>query len=343
MKYRDLGSTGLRVSQLCLGTLIFGGWGVPDRRRCEKIIHRSLDAGIDLFDTGDLYSDGESEVFLGRALVGRRSGVAIATKLHASIRWDPNLDPSFTRWIIRECERSLERLGTDYVDIYQIHRPPASVPIDETIGALTDLVYQGKVRHLGASSSTPSQIVEAQWAAERGGKEQLATEQPPYSMLVRGVEAELLPLCEKYDIAVLARSPLAGGWLSGSWRKDRPGLTSSHAQRHPERYDLAMTPNQSKLEAADALGQLADESGITLIHMAVAFALQHPAVTSVIIGPGRLRHLEAYLAGITTELGADILDRIDEIVKPGTNFSWADAAYQPHALVSAAVRRRNQP
>jgi aryl-alcohol dehydrogenase-like predicted oxidoreductase len=343
MKYRNLGATGLKVSQLCLGTLMFGRWGVPDRRACERIIHRSLDAGIDLFDTGDLYSNGESETFLGGALVGRRSGVVIATKLHASIRWDPSLDPNFHRWIIRECERSLDRLGTDYIDIYQIHRPPASIPIDETIGALSDLVLQGKVRYLGASSSTPSQVVEAQWATDREGKQRLASEQPPYSMLVRGVEAELLPICEKYDVSVLARSPLAGGWLSGNWRKNRSGLTSSHAQRHPDRYNLSMASNKSKLEAADALGQLADESGLTLIQMALAFVLQHPAVTSVIIGPQSLPHLEAYLGGVTTTLGIATLDRIDEIVKPGTNFSWADAAYEPLALVSAGTRRRSQP
>ena len=340
MKYRYLGNTGVKVSELCLGAMMFGAWGNPDHDDSVRIIHSALDAGINFIDTADVYSAGESEEIVAKAIRGRRDRLVVATKVHGSMGRDPNMSGNSRRWIIEECDHSLRRLGTDYIDLYQIHRPDPHIDIDETLGALTDLVRQGKVRYLGSSTFPPSQIVEAQWAAERRNRERFVCEQPPYSMLVRGVEAEVLPTCQKYGMGVIPWSPLAGGWLSGKWRKGAEGLTSRRAERIPGRYDLSDPANQKKLDAADALAQLAEDSGMTLIHMALAFVLRHPAVTSAIIGPRTAEHLQSQLGAVDVELEPAVLDRIDEIVRPGTNFTWADAGYQPPAVGEPALRRR---
>ncbi|HLI52744.1 MAG TPA: aldo/keto reductase [Acidimicrobiales bacterium] len=342
MRYRHLGDTGVKVSTLCLGAMMFGAWGNPDHDDSIRIIHTALDAGINFIDTADVYSAGESETIVGKAVAGRRDRLVIATKVHGRMGEDPNMEGNSRRWIIQECENSLRRLGTDYIDLYQIHRPDPHIAIDETLGALSDLVRQGKVRYLGSSTFPPSQIVEAQWVAEKRGRERFVCEQPPYSLLVRGVEAEVLPVCQKYGMGVIPWSPLAGGWLSGRWRKGADDLTSRRASRIPARYDLSKPENQAKLEAATALGDLASEAGMTLIHMALAFVLQHPAVTSAIIGPRTAEHLESQLGATEVTLPADLLDRIDEIVKPGTNFSFADAGYEPPSI-SQPWRRRRAP
>jgi len=321
---------------------MFGAWGNPDHDDSIRIIHTALDAGINFIDTADVYSAGESETIVGKAVAGRRDRLVIATKVHGRMGEDPNMEGNSRRWIIQECENSLRRLGTDYIDLYQIHRPDPHIAIDETLGALSDLVRQGKVRYLGSSTFPPSQIVEAQWVAEKRGRERFVCEQPPYSLLVRGVEAEVLPVCQKYGMGVIPWSPLAGGWLSGRWRKGADDLTSRRASRIPARYDLSKPENQAKLEAATALGDLASEAGMTLIHMALAFVLQHPAVTSAIIGPRTADHLESQLGATEVTLPADLLDRIDEIVKPGTNFSFADAGYEPPSI-SQPWRRRRAP
>ncbi len=330
----------MKVSELCLGAMMFGAWGNPDHDDSVRIIHSALDAGVNFIDTADVYSAGESEEIVAKALHGRRDRVVLATKVHGQMGDDPNMAGNSRRWIIEECENSLRRLRTDHIDLYQIHRPDPHIDMDETLGALTDLVRQGKVRYLGSSTFPPSQIVEAQWVAERRQRERFVCEQPPYSMLVRGVEAEVLPVCQKYGMGVIPWSPLAGGWLSGKWRKGADGLTSRRAQRVPGRYDLSDPANQAKLEAADALGRLAEEAGMTLIHMALAFVLRHPAVTSAIIGPRTADHLESQLGAPDVRLEPAVLDRIDEIVKPGTNFARADAGYEPPSLTSAALRRR---
>ena len=342
MNYRNLGSTGVRVSPLCLGAMMFGGWGNPDHDDSIRIVHSALDAGINFIDTADVYSAGESEEIVGKALAGRRDSVVLATKVHGPMGSDPNEQGNSRRWIVQECENSLRRLGTDYIDLYQIHRPEPNTDIDETLGALTDLIRQGKVRYIGSSTFPASAIVEAQWTAERRQRERFVCEQPPYSMVVRGAEAEVLPTCLKYGMGVIPWSPLGGGWLSGRWREGADDLTSRRAQRIPQRYDLSIPSNQAKLEAATALGDLASEAGISLIHMALAFVIGHPAVTSAIIGPRTQAHLDSQIgaAGLTLEGG--ILDRIDQIVKPGTNFSWADAGYEPPAI-SQAWRRRRPP
>jgi aryl-alcohol dehydrogenase-like predicted oxidoreductase len=340
MELRTLGHTGVKVSPLCLGAMMFGAWGETDHDESIRIIHRALDAGINFVDTADVYSRGESEEIVGKALAGgRRDNVVLATKVHGTMGDDPNQFGNSRRWIIREVEDSLRRLGTDWIDLYQIHRPEDDTDIDETLGALTDLVRQGKVRYIGSSTFPASQIVEAQWTAERRGRERFVCEQPPYSALVRGIEADVLPTCLRHHMGVIVWSPLAGGWLSGKWRKDADDLTSRRSVMIPDRYDLSIPANQRKLDAADALAKLADEAGVTLIELALAFVLRHPAVTAAIIGPRTMEHLESQLTAADVELTADVLDRIDEIVPPGVNVNPADGGYENPALTPAALRR----
>jgi len=341
MEMRILGSTGVRVSPLCLGAMMFGAWGNTDHDESVRIIHQALDAGLNFIDTADVYSRGESEEIVGKALAaGRRENVVLATKAHASMGDDPNAQGNSRRWLIRECENSLRRLGTDHIDLYQIHRPDPTADIDETLGALTDLVRAGKICYAGSSTFPPAQIVEAQWTAQRRGRERFVCEQPPYSMLVRGVEAEVLPVCQQYGMGVIPWSPLAGGWLSGRYRKGSELPTSGRAQRIPQRFDMTLPGNQAKLEAADQLARLADEASLSLIQLALAFVTSHPAVTSAIIGPRTMEHLESQLAAADVVLEPAILDRIDEIVPPGTNLNPPDGGYQPPALTDPSLRRR---
>jgi aryl-alcohol dehydrogenase-like predicted oxidoreductase len=340
MQYRTLGRTGVKVSPLCLGAMMFGGWGNSDHEDSIRIIHRALDAGINFIDTADVYSRGESEEIVGQALAGgRRDNVVLATKVHGSMGDDPNEFGNTRRWIIREVENSLRRLKTDWIDLYQIHRPEQDTDIEETLGALSDLVHAGKVRYIGSSTFPASQIVEAQWAARRRGLERFVCEQPPYSMLIRAVEADVLPTCQRHGMGVIPWSPLAGGWLSGKWRLGAEDLSSRRSAMLPARYDLSLPGNQRKLEAADALGKLADEAGITLIQMALAFVIRHPAVTAAIIGPRTMDHLESQLPAADTTLPDDVLDRIDEIVPPGSTVNPADTGWQNPALEPAARRR----
>ena len=340
MEYRPLGTTGVNVSPLCLGAMMFGAWGNTDHDDSIRIIHRALDAGINFVDTADVYARGESEEIVAKALKGRRDRIVLATKAHGTMGDDVNERGNSRRWLIEECDASLRRLGTDWIDLYQIHRWDPGTDHDETLGALTDLVRAGKVRYIGSSTYPPSEIVAAQWTAERRGRQRFVCEQPPYSMLVRGVEAEVLPVCQEYGMAVIPWSPLAGGWLSGKWRKGQETPVSNRAERLPKRYDLSLPENQRKLDAADALGQLADELGMSLIHMALAFVMQHPGVTAPIIGPRTMEQLESQLGAVDVSLDAAVLDRIDEIVPPGTNFSYADAGWTPPALEDSSLRRR---
>jgi aryl-alcohol dehydrogenase-like predicted oxidoreductase len=340
MDYRTLGSTGVRVSPLCLGAMMFGAWGNTDHDESVRIIHRALDAGINFVDTADVYSRGESETIVGKALAGgRRDDVVLATKVHGSMGDDPNQFGNSRRWIVREVEASLKRLNTDWIDLYQIHRPEADTDIDETLGALSDLVHHGKVRYIGSSTFPPSRIVEAQWVARERGRERFVCEQPPYSMLVRGVENDVLPTCRRYGMGVIPWGPLGGGWLSGRWRKGQEPPQSTRADRIPGRYDLSIPANQRKLDATEQLAQLADEAGLSLIHLALAFVINHPAVTAAIIGPRTMEHLESQLGAADVKLDAAILDRIDEIVPPGTNVNPADGGWQNPDLEPAARRR----
>jgi aryl-alcohol dehydrogenase-like predicted oxidoreductase len=320
--------------------MMFGAWGNPDHDESIAIIHRALDAGINFIDTADVYARGESEEIVGKALAGgRRDNVVLATKVHGTMGDDPNQFGNSRRWIVAAVENSLRRLGTDWIDLYQIHRPELVTDFDESLGALTDLVRAGKVRYIGSSTFPPSAIVEAQWVAERRGRERFVTEQPPYSILVRGVEADVLPTCQRYGMGVIPWSPLAGGWLTGRYRKGQDLPETHRAQRIPQRYDMSLPGNQAKLEAADALARLADDAGLTLIDMALAFVLSHPAVTAPIIGPRTMEQLESQLGAAEVTLSTDVLDRIDEIVPPGTNLNATDAGWQNPALSRGARRR----
>ena len=340
MEYRSLGRTGVKVSPLCLGAMMFGGWGNPDHDDSIRIIHRALDAGINFIDTADVYSRGESEVIVGKALAdGRRDDVVLATKVHGEMGDDPNQRGNSRRWIIREVESSLRRLGTDWIDLYQIHRPEHDTDIEDTLSALTDLIRSGKVRYVGSSTFPASQIVEAQWISRERGLERFATEQPPYSMLARAVENDVLPTCLRHGIAVIPWSPLAGGWLSGNYRSGAEPPASTRATRLPQRFDPAIPANQRKFEAADALGELAREAGHSLIELAIAWVINHPAVTAAIIGPRTIEHLESQLPGAELSLDAALLDRIDEIVPPGLTINPADGGFANPALEPGARRR----
>jgi aryl-alcohol dehydrogenase-like predicted oxidoreductase len=343
-EHRKLGSTGVSVSPLCLGAMMFGAWGNTDHDESVRIIHAALDAGINFIDTADVYSRGESEEIVGKALAGgRRDSVVLATKVHGKMHDDdPNQFGNSRRWIVKGVENSLRRLKTDWIDLYQIHRPELDTDIDETLGALTDLVRAGKVRYIGSSTFPAHQIVEAQWAAERRGRERFVTEQPPYSMLIRGIEADVLPVCGQYGMGVIPWSPLAGGWLSGKYRRagDQTPGSSRRAQMIPSRYDMSIPGNQAKLEATYALGDLAEAAGMPLIEMALAFVTTHPAVTAAIIGPRTMEQLESQLPALERTLSADVLDRIDEIVPPGINVNPGDTGWDRPWLTDSSQRRR---
>ena len=340
MEYRTLGRTGVKVSPLCLGAMMFGAWGTSDHDEAVRIIHRALDAGINIIDTADVYSFGESEEIVGKALAQRdREKIVLATKVHGVMGKDPNAQGNSRRWIMASCENSLRRLGTDYIDLYQIHRPSPETDIDETLGVLTDLVRIGKIRYFGSSTFPAHEIVEAQWVAQRRARERFVTEQPPYSILVRGIEKDVLPVCQKYDMGVLPWSPLAGGWLSGAFGVGR-GNTSRRSAMVPGHYDMTLPGNQQKLQAVTALNELAQAAGLTLIQLALGFVLEHPAVSAPIIGPRTMEHLESQLPALELRLGRDVLDRIDEIVPPGVDLNAADVGWVPAAIVQPSLRRR---
>jgi aryl-alcohol dehydrogenase-like predicted oxidoreductase len=341
MRMRTLGGTGIKVSPYCLGAMMFGAWGNRDHEDSIRIIHAALDAGLNFIDTADVYSAGESEEIVGKALKGRRDDVVLATKAHSPMGEDPNMRGNSRRWIVREVENSLRRLQTEYIDLYQMHRPDPDTDIDETLSALSDLIHAGKVRAIGSSTFPAEQIVEAQRVADRRGHERFRCEQPPYSILVRGIEAGVLPTCQKYGMGVIVWSPLAGGWLTGRFRKDTDvDMTRGRAQRLPLRFDPKLPGNQAKLAAVEELVKIAADAGCPLIHLALAFVTSHPGVTSAIIGPRTMDQLTGLLAAAELTLDDDVLDRIDQVVPPGTTLNPADAGWQPPALTEPALRRR---
>jgi aryl-alcohol dehydrogenase-like predicted oxidoreductase len=338
MEFRPLGRTGVSVSKLCLGTMMFGEWGTKDHDESIKVIHHALDSGINFVDTADVYSQGESEVIVGKALKGRRDDIVLATKFFMPFDDDPNHRGGSRRWITTAVENSLRRLGTDHIDLYQMHRYDPDVDLDETLGALTDLVRAGKVRYIGSTTFPASALVDAQYIARDRGRERFVTEQPTYSMLTRNIENEILPLTQRYGMGVLSYSPLSGGWLSGRYRRNADAGPAS-AARPGARFDMSTEGNQRKFEAADRLAQVADEVGISLLDMAIAFVLRHPAITSAIIGPRTMDHLDAQLAAADVTLTADVLDRIDEIVAPGVTLNPVDNGWVNPWLQPAARRR----
>jgi aryl-alcohol dehydrogenase-like predicted oxidoreductase len=338
--YRALGATGVDVSVHCLGTMMFGAIGNRDHDDCARILHAALDQGINFVDTADMYSDGESEVIVGKALLTRRDEVVLATKGHFQMGQGVNRSGNSRRWLQTAVEESLRRLQTDWIDLYQVHRPDPATDIEETLSALSDLVHQGKIRMFGCSTFPAEQIVEAHHVSETRGLLRLRTEQPPYSMLARGIEASVLPACQRYGMGVLVWSPLASGFLSGKIRRDQPvQATLNRAAIQPDRFDLSRPENLAKLDATENLADLAKDIGRTLPELAVAFTVTHPGVTSAIIGPRTMEQLESLVAGAAVTLDDATLDRIDEIVPPGTNLT-VDGTWRSPALDDAALRRR---
>jgi aryl-alcohol dehydrogenase-like predicted oxidoreductase len=341
MRMRTLGTTGIKVSPHCLGTMMFGAWGEKDHDESIRIIHAALDGGINFVDTADVYSAGESEEIVGKALRGRRDQVVLATKFHGPMGDDPNERGNSRRWITRAVEDSLRRLDTDWIDLYQVHRPDPATDVDETLGALSDLVHQGKVRAIGSSTFPAEAIVEAQWVAERRGRERFVCEQPPYSIFTRGIEAAVLPTCERYGMGVIPWSPLGGGWLTGRYRKEGGvDLSTGRAARMPQRFDPSIPGNARKLDLVEELLTVAEQAGCSLTHLAMAFVVAHPAVSAAIIGPRTMDQLTDVLAGAGVTLDDATLDRIDELVPPGTNVHVDDAGWQPPAVAQSWRRRR---
>jgi aryl-alcohol dehydrogenase-like predicted oxidoreductase len=342
MRMRTLGGTGIKVSPYCLGAMMFGAWGNPDHEDSIRIIHAALDGGINFVDTADVYSAGSR-----RRSSARPCAVAGTTSCwprgHGAMGKDPNMSGNSRRWIVREVENSLRRLQTDYIDLYQMHRPDPDTDIDETLSALSDLVHAGKIRAVGSSTFPAESIVEAQWVADRRGHVRFRSEQPPYSIFVRGIEAGVLPTCQKYGMGVIVWSPLAGGWLTGRYRKDADiDMTTGRARRLPHRFDPSLPGNQAKLAAVEELIKVAADAGCSLTHLALAFATAHQGVTSAIIGPRTMDQLTDLLAGASVTLDDAVLDRIDQIVPPGVNLNPADAGWQPPALTDPGARRRPQ-
>lgn len=336
MHYRPLGRTGIQVSPYCLGAMMFGKVGNPDHDECVRMIHKALDFGINFIDTADAYNHGESEEIVGKALKGRRDDVVLATKAFLPMGDDPNRRGSSRRWLTRAVEDSLRRLKTDYIDLYQVHRPAPDTDIEETLSVLTDLMRQGKVRAIGASTFPASDIVEAQWVAERRGLARFRTEQPPYSILNRSIEREVLPACQRYGMGVMAWSPLAKGMLTGKYRKGKPLPDTLRAKYFP-----TALSNEGSLDAVEQLIPLAQSAGMSLMHMSLAFVVAHPAITSAIIGPRTMEQLDGLLAGAKLELEDELLDRIDEIVPPGVDVAPLErAAYTPPWIAKPAQRRR---
>ncbi|MGH2723429.1 MAG: aldo/keto reductase [Actinomycetota bacterium] len=347
MELRTLGRTGVRVSVYCLGAMMFGPWGNDDEDGSVRIIHAALDAGINFIDTADVYSEGRSEEIVGRALKGRRDEVVLATKVFGEMGRGPNRRGSSRLWIMRAVEDSLRRLGTDYIDLYQLHRPDRHTDLQDTVEALDDLVRQGKVRYVGTSCYQAWQLVEARAMADRRGLARFACEQPPYSVLTRHIEWDVLEVTRRLGMGVIVWSPLAGGWLAGKYRRGEDAPADSRMVRFrgrpgrpQQRFDLDRPEVQRKLEAVEALAPIADKAGLPLAHLAVAFTLAHPSVTSAIVGPRTMDQLQDLLAGADVRLDDETLDAIDEVVRPGHTIDPADRGWEPKWLQDPSARRR---
>jgi aryl-alcohol dehydrogenase (NADP+) len=342
MEYRTLGKTGVVVSRYCLGAMMFGKMGNPDHEDSARIIHRALDAGINFIDTADAYSRGESETIVAKALKGRRDDVVLATKFFNHMHPDnPNARGGSRLWITRAVEESLQRLDTDYIDLYQMHRPDDRVDLEETLSALTDLVRQGKVRMIGHSAYPAERIVEAQWVSEKMGLARFRCEQAPYSIVRRAIERDVLPTCARYGMGVITYSPLAGSWLSGKYRTlgDVPETSRLHLMATRFGLSLDSPVNRRRIEAAVQLDDLARKHGLPLAHMAVEWAMEHPDITSVIIGPRTMEQLDDLLTCADLRLDHDVLDEIDAIVGPGVDVIPNDPTTAPAAL---QVQRRRR-
>jgi aryl-alcohol dehydrogenase-like predicted oxidoreductase len=339
MQYRTLGRTGVQVSSLALGAMNFGRIGRTTQDEATALVDAALEAGINLIDTADVYSGGESEEMVGKAIVGRREDLVLATKASMPMGDERNHRGGSRRWLVTALEDSLRRLGVDHVDLYQIHRWDPATSDEETLSALTDLQRAGKIRHFGSSTFPAYRIVQAQWAAREQHLSRYVTEQPSYSILQRGIETHVLPVTQEYGLGALVWSPLASGWLSGAIREGRD-ITTSRSAFMPERFDTSLPANRARLDAVEQLAEVADQAGLTMIQLALGFVTAHPGVTSALIGPRTPDHLHAQLAAADTVLSADVLDAIDAIVAPGTDLAPHEKHDTPPALLDPSLRRR---
>ena len=343
-RHRTLGRTGIRVNPIGLGTMVLGPWGNTDAAACRRIIQRAIEEGVNLVDTADTYGDGATEEIVGSALKGRRDAVVLATKFHhpvgpADADYDPNRRGNSRRWIMTAVEGSLRRLGTDHIDLYQVHRPDPHTAIEETVEALTDLVRAGKIRAWGTSTFPAEDIVEAHWAARRSRAMGPHCEQPPYSIMCRGAERDVFGVCARHGMGVIVWSPLSGGWLTGKYTRARPAPSGSRGSTNPDHFDGG---NEAKFAAVEALAPVAASAGMSMTHMALAWALEHPAVTAALIGPRTEDQLDQLLGAGGLRLEPDVLDAIDAVVPPGVNLNPADTYWTPPAL-AASARRRPRP
>jgi aryl-alcohol dehydrogenase (NADP+) len=336
VEYRVLGRTGVHVSRFGLGTMVLGAWGNTDHDSCARIIHRALDGGVNLVDTADVYAFGESEEIVGAALKGRREDVVLATKFHNQMGPDMNQRGNSRRWINRAVDDSLRRLHTDWIDLYQVHRPDPQTDIAETVGALSDLVRAGKIRYWGTSAFPAADLVEAVWAADTIGGIAPHCEQPPYSILCRGIERDVLAVCQRHRMGVLTWSPLSGGWLTGKYRRDEPTPAGSRGDVSVDHFDHR---NPIKFDAIEQLAAVAADAGVSLTHLALAWNVEHPAVTATLIGPRTEEQIDDLLGAADVRLDRETLDRIDAIVAPGIDLNPADRGWDPPSLEPAARRR----
>ncbi|MEW2447539.1 aldo/keto reductase [Streptomyces parvulus] len=339
MQYRTLGRTGVQVSSLALGAMNFGSLGRTTQEEATAIVDAALEAGINVIDTADRYSGGESEEMVGKAIAGRRDDIVLATKASMPMSDNPNHRGASRRWLVTELDHSLRRLGVDHVDLYQIHRWDPATSDEETLSALTDLQRAGKIRYFGSSTFPAYRIVEAQWAAREHRLGRYVTEQPSYSLLQRGAESHVLPVTERYGLGVLVWSPLASGWLSGAVRAGRE-ITTHRSAILPERFDTSLPANRARLDAVEKLAAIADEAGLTLIQLALGFVTAHPAVSAALVGPRTLDHLHAQLAAADTVLTGDVLDAVDAVVAPGTDLAAHEKSDATPALLDPSLRRR---
>lgn len=338
MDYRGLGRSGIKVSRYGLGTMMFGAWGNTDHAACERMLNRALDSGINFVDTADMYAAGETETIVGRALGKRRDDVVLATKFHHPVgeHSDPLRQGNSRRWIVKALDDSLRRLGTDHVDLYQVHRPDPATDLSETVDCLSELVRAGKIRAWGTSTFPAHEIVSACWSAERNGGVAPTSEQPPYSILCRGIEADVLGVSRDHAIGVVTWSPLSGGWLTGKYTRSNPTPAGSRGATNPDHFDLV---NDQKFAAVEQLEAIAKEAGVSLTHLALAWNGSHPAISSTLLGPRTEEQLEDLLQVIGLDLDESVLDAIDAVVPPGTNLNAADAGWTPPYLDRTARRR----
>lgn len=339
MQYRTLGRTGVQISSLALGAMNFGAMGRTTQDEATAIVDTAIEAGVNLIDTADVYSGGQSEEIVGRAIAGRRDDIVLATKASLPMGEERLHRGGSRRWLVAALDNSLRRLGVDHVDLYQIHRWDPGTGDDETLSALTDLQRAGKIRYFGSSTFPAYRIVEAQWTARDRQLGRYVTEQPSYSILQRGVETDVLPVTKQYGLGVLVWSPLASGWLTGAVRAGRE-IVTNRSQSMPQRFDLTVPANRARLDAVERLAHIADEAGLTLIQLALGFVTAHPAVTTALIGPRTVDHLRSQLAAADTVLPADLLDAVDEVVPPGVDLAAHEKNDTPPALLDPSLRRR---